>query len=213
MTKRKKDRIQTALSYDPFFDTDKDGVPNILDCAPLNPKKDGFFGDIGRAAKKRVKAEVTELKERTIESIAGEEAREQRGELRKAEHEAYLEKAKEQVAERGREKARAKYEKRKPLLVGLLGGVEDDDLSEFGEDVKKTIKKAGKHGKRILRETSKPRIKTRTPDVKLPDTSIGGITGRDALSGVLRTIEPTKRRTKVSVRTKMPDVASPDIRW
>ncbi|MCK4526008.1 hypothetical protein KAW18_01450 [candidate division WOR-3 bacterium] len=266
MTKRKKDRIQKALSYDPFFDTDNDGVPNILDCRPLDPTRDGFFGDLGGAIKRRfkpsmidykrkkrdgiledvlqkktdpsildykprkprklerdglvseisgaiktrVKGEVGEAKERLVKGIAGEEVREERKTLREAEHEAYLEEAKEQIEERGREKARAKFERRKPLLGGLLGGTVD--VSEFGEDVKETIKKAGKHGKGILKETARSRIKTRTPDVKLPDISLGG-TGMDVLSGTLRTIKPTKRKTEAKIGTKMPDVQMPDVRW
>ena len=259
MTKRKKDNIQTALSYNPFGDLDGDEVPNILDCRPKNPKMDGFFGDlrkrfkpsmidykrkkrdgiledvlqkktdpsilnykprkskrdglvsdIGVAIKTRVKGEVGEAKERIVKGIAGEEVREERKTLREAEHEAYLEEAKEQIEERGREKARAKFERRKPLLGGLLGGTVD--VSEFGEDVKETIKKAGKHGKGILRETTRSRVKTRTPDVKLPDISLGG-TGMDVLSGTLRAIEPPKRRAKPKIRTEMPDVSMPDVRW
>lgn len=267
MTKRKKDRIQKSLSYDPFFDTDNDGVPNILDCRPLDPTRDGFFGDLGGAIKRRfkpsmidykrkkrdgiledvlqkktdpsildykprkprklerdglvseisgaiktrVKGEVGEAKERLVKGIAGEEVREERKTLREAEREAYLEAAKEEIEERGREKARAKFKRRRPLME-LLGGYEDDDVSELGEDIRGTLKKAGKHGKGILRETARSRVKTRTPDVKLPDISLGG-TGMDVLSGTLRAIEPPKRRAKPKIRTEMPDVQMPDVRW
>ena len=264
MTKRRKDRITNALDFSPFSDSDKDGVPNILDCKPLDPTRDGFFGDLGGAIKRRfkkpsmidyepkkrdgiledvlqkktdpsilnykprkskrdglvsdigvaiktrVRGEVGEAKERLVKGIAGEEVREERKTLREAEHEAYLEAAKEEIEERGREKARAKFKRRRPL-GGLLEG-EDDDVSDLGEDIKRTIVKAGKHGKGILRETARSRVKTRTPDVRLPDISLDG-TGMDMLSGTLRTIVPTKRRTKPKIRTKMPDVPLPDIRW
>lgn len=262
---RKKDKIQQALSFNPFGDMDGDGVPNILDCRPMDPKMDGFFGDLGGAikrkfkkpsmidyepkkrdgilegafkkktdpsilnykpkksrklrdgflgevsgaAKTRIKGEISELKERTIEGISGEEARKHRKELKEAEQEAYYEKAKEQVAERGREKAQAKFRRHKPLLRGILGE-DDDDMSDFGESIERTIKKVGKHGKGILKETSRSRVKTKMPDVKLPDTNLGGL---NVLSGTLRAIKPTKKGTKLKVGTKMPDVQMPDVRW
>ena len=272
MTKRKKDRITNALDFSPFSDLDKDGVPNILDCKPLDPTRDGFFGDlsgairrkfrkpsmidykrkkrdsiledvlqkktdpsilnykprkskrdglvseISGAVKTRVKGEIGEAKERLVKEIAGEEVREERKILRKVERGAYLEAAKEEVEVRGREKARAKFKRRRPL-GGLLGGEEDDvselgedDVSELGKDIRGTLRKAGKHGKGILRETTKLRVKTRTPDVKLPDISLGG-TGMDVLSGTLRAIEPPKRRAKPKIRTEMPDVSLPDVKW
>lgn len=212
MTKRKGDRINRALEFSPFGDFDKDGVPNILDCAPHNKNRDGFFKDLGGAIKKRTVAEVSELKERTIKGIVGEEAREQRKELREVGRESYLEEAKEQAEERGREKARAKYERRRPLQE-LLGGLDDEDVTELGDKVERIVKKAGKHGKGILKETTRSRTKTRMPDVKLPDAGMGGITGRDVLKGTFRTIKPRKKGTKLKVGTKMPDVSMPDVSW
>ena len=38
MNMKKKDRLRFT---DPFGDYDKDGVPNIRDCEPTNPKKHG----------------------------------------------------------------------------------------------------------------------------------------------------------------------------
>lgn len=219
MTKRKKDHIRKALEFSPFSDMDGDGVQNVLDCNPHDPTRDGFFGDIGRAAKTRVKAEVGEIKERTIEGISGEEARERRKELQEAERESYLEEAKEQAEERGREKARAKYEKRKPLLSGFLGGADDEEIPALSEKVGLTLEKAGKHGKGILKETTISRTKTRMPDVKLPSARMGGITGKDVLKGTMRSIKlskkekPSKRGTKLKVGTKLPDAPMPDVKW
>lgn len=212
MVKRKKDRIRKALEFSPFSDMDGDGVPNILDCQPQNPKMDGFFGDLGGAIKTRTKAELGELKQRTIEGIAGEEAREQRKSLKEAERESYLEEAKEQAEERGREKARAKYERRKPLLGGFIGGT-DEEIPALSEKVGLSLKKAGKHGKGILKETTRSRTKTRMPDVKLPSGGMGGITGRDVLSGTMRTIKPSKKGTKLKLRAKLPDASMPDVKW
>lgn len=212
MTKRKRDRIRKALEFSPFSDIDGDKVPNILDCRPTDSNMDGFFGDIGGAIKTRVKTEVGELKERTIETIAGGEAKERHKELHEAEQEAYLEEAREQAEERGREKARAKFVRRKPLLGGLIGGT-DKEIPALSEKVGLSLKKVGRHGKGILKETTISRAKTRMPDAKLPDTSLGGITGRDVLKGTFRTIKPHKGGTKLKVGTKIPDASMPDVKW
>ena len=217
MAKRKKDRIRKALEFSPFSDMDGDGVPNVLDCRPMDPTRDGFFKDLGGAVRTRVGSEVSELKERTIEGIAGEKAREQRRELREAEKGSYLEESKEMAEERGREKARAKYERRKPLM-GLLEGT-GEEIPALSDKVGLTLKKAGKHGKSILKETTRSRTRTRMPDVKLPSASMGGITGKDVLKGTMRTIKSSKkdrsskRGTKIKVGAKLPDASMPDVKW
>ena len=144
MTKRKKDLILRSINYNPFGDVDGDGVPNILDCQPKNPLKDGFFRDLGGAIKTEIKGEVGEAKERIVKGIAGEERREQRKELREAEHEAYLEEGKEMAQERGEEKAQRKFTKHR---IGEGFGEKVEDLEK---KVEKFAKKAGKHGKGIL---------------------------------------------------------------
>ena len=43
---KKKQRKIDPLLYAPFSDIDRDGVPNVLDCQPLNPKKHGVEPNI-----------------------------------------------------------------------------------------------------------------------------------------------------------------------
>ena len=164
MQKRKEDLILSAINYDPFGDLDRDGVPNILDCQPNNPLKDGFFRDLGGAIKTEVKGEVGEVKERLLKGIAGEERREQRKKLREAEREAYIEEAKEMAEERGKEKAQRKFTKRR------IGEGFGEKVEELEEKVEKFTKKAGKHGKgmlegddRLSKKLSKKPVRMVTP--------------------------------------------------
>lgn len=144
MKKRKLDNIQLALSYSPFSDYDKDGVPNILDCKPFDPQKDGFFRDLGGAVRTRVKGEIGVTKTRILKGVAGEEAREQREAVRKAESEGYYEEIKKQVKERGREKARAKFAKREPIGRKLEKTVEV--IEKFAQRKQKKRRKVGLDG-------------------------------------------------------------------
>lgn len=140
MQKRKEDIILRAINFDPFGDLDGDGVPNILDCQPKNPLKDGFFRDLGGAIKTEIKGEVGEAKERIVEGIAGEERREERKVLREAEHEE----AKEMVQERGKEKAQRKFTKHR------IGEGFGEAVENLEEKVDRFSMKAGKHGKGML---------------------------------------------------------------
>ena len=160
MTKRKEDLILRAINYDQFGDLDGDGVQNIIDCQPKNPLKDGFFRDLGGALKTRAKGSIGEAKERFVEGIAGEEAREQRKSLREAEHESYLEEAKEMAQERGKEKAQRKFTKRR---IGEGFGEKVEDLEE---KVEKFAKKAGKHGKGMLKDMESVKVGKRGRDIR-----------------------------------------------
>lgn len=179
MKKRKLDNIQLALSYSPFSDYDKDGVPNILDCKPFDPQKDGFFRDLGGAVRTRVKGEIGVTKTRILKGVAGEEAREQREAVRKAEAEGYYEEIKKQVKERGKARARAKFAKREPVGRKLEKTVEI--IEEFAQKGRKRSKKKRKVGLvgcpdinlgllgTPLKRTKKVKVGTNMLNVKLPD--------------------------------------------
>ena len=116
--------------------------PSILNYKPRKSHK--LTGEISEAIKTRVKGGLGETKERLVKGIAGEEAREERKELRETEHKSYFKEAKEMAQERGKEKAQRKFTKHK---IGEGFGKKVEDLEE---KVDKFAKKAGKHGKGML---------------------------------------------------------------
>ena len=205
MQKRKLDNIQRALSfspvnisynpkkvlsgpknvgYDPFGDRDGDRISNILDCAPLDPTKDGFFRDLGGAVKTRVKGEVGLAKKHLLSRVSGVESRERREKIREAESEGYFEEIKKQVKERGREKARAKFGKREPIgrkLEKTVGIIE-----EFAQKGRKRNKKRRKVGL-----------------VGCPDVSLM-LLG----SNIRKTKKKTKKKITGTLNVPMPDIKS-----
>lgn len=109
--KYKPIKLPTLQLQDPFGDYDRDGVVNILDCAPFDPTRDGkLWESVKKAAKtgavmtgRAAKRGAIAVKER-----AGEEIREY-GERREIEHRAYLDEMKRLSKERGEERAQARH--------------------------------------------------------------------------------------------------------
>jgi hypothetical protein len=131
--------------------------PSILNYKPRKSHK--LTGEIGEAIKTRVKGGLGETKERLVKGIAGEEARKERRELQETEREAYLGEAKEMAEERGKEKAQRKFTKRR---IGEGFGEKVEDLEEKVEEF---AKKAGKHGKGILRDIEPVKVGKRGRDI------------------------------------------------
>ena len=102
MTTKKVGRKKNPLSFNPFGDTDKDGVPNITDCDPLDPTRDGFFGDLARRAMEAAR-KAAETARRSAESL-----RRRAAEATGAARETLEKKAKEakRVAEKAKEAER-----------------------------------------------------------------------------------------------------------
>ena len=101
-------RVAKAIRMVGTADTDKDGVPDMYDCQPLNPEKDGFWGDVGRAAKERVSAEIEDIKERAVERVRGRPVA-ARVALKDVEREEEWEEEKRIRKERGKKRAQIKY--------------------------------------------------------------------------------------------------------
>ena len=101
-------KVAKAIRMVGTADTDKDGVPDMYDCQPLNPEKDGFFGDIGRAAKERATAEIEDIKERAVERVRGRPVA-ARVALKDIEREEEWEEEKRIRKERGKKRAQIKY--------------------------------------------------------------------------------------------------------
>lgn len=171
MKKRKLDNIQRALSFDPFGDADFDGVPNILDCKPLDPKRHGFFGDFGVAVKTRVRGEVGIAKKRILTRVAGEETMEQREAIREAEAKGYFEGSKEAAKRRGRERALVRKKPISEKAVEVVGVVQ-----KFAKKQKKK-RRYGFFDVNLPLITNIPSMKTKKPtkkrvgtlNVKVPD--------------------------------------------
>ena len=63
-------------------DYDKDGVPDILDCSPFDPNKDGFFGDVFRSVFSRARRAATRTRAATRRVSAPAAARARRSAAR-----------------------------------------------------------------------------------------------------------------------------------
>jgi len=100
--------VAKAIRMVGMGDIDKDGVPDMYDCQPLNPDEDGFWGDVGRAAKERVATEIEDIKERTVERIRGRPLA-ARAALKDIEREEEWEEEKRLRKERGRKRAQRRY--------------------------------------------------------------------------------------------------------
>jgi len=101
-------RVAKAIRMVGTRDIDGDGVPDMYDCQPLNPEKDGFWGDVGRAAKERVTTEVEDIKERAVERVRGRPIA-ARAALKDVEREEEWEEEKKLRKERGKKRAQKRY--------------------------------------------------------------------------------------------------------
>ena len=119
-------RVAKAIRIVGTGDIDNDGVPDMYDCQPLNPEEDGFWGDVGRAAKERVSAEVEDVKERAVERVRGRPIA-ARAALKDVEREEEWEEEKRIRKERGKKRVQRRYgvtpvktiPKRKPTQEGI----------------------------------------------------------------------------------------------
>lgn len=94
------------------IDTDGDGVINIRDCQPLNPRKQGFFGDIAKKAGSRIKSKVESYKEGMEKS---RQERKQKSAYRKA-AESKIQKAEQAAYYQAKEKERRKLAEEKAKI-------------------------------------------------------------------------------------------------
>src|SRR3990172_5828743 len=88
----------------PWKDTDKDMVPNVFDCEPNNPNKQGIIHDVASKAGGYFKEKYREYKEDRSKK------REEKEELRQAEHEAYKEARKQTAKKYGSMRAQVEYD-------------------------------------------------------------------------------------------------------
>ena len=101
-------RVAKAIRMVGTSDRDGDGVPDMYDCQPLNPEKDGFWGDVGRAAKERVSAEIEDIKERAVVRVRGRPIA-ARAALKDVEREEEWEEEKRIRKERGKKRVQRRY--------------------------------------------------------------------------------------------------------
>lgn len=134
-----------------FGDADGDGVPNFFDCKPRNPNKDGILQDVGEAIKTRVKHTVGDVKERVIEDISGEEAREERLEVEETRKESRIRERKKAAEEEEKIRARAKIERHK------------EEEKELKEARRRAIRRRETHYEEKRREAKEAR-KTKTKE-------------------------------------------------
>ena len=148
-------------------DTDKDGVINILDCKPYNPKKQGWIHEKWKAAK---------------EGMA--ERRAERKEIKTAERTAYKEASMTQATRVGTQRAKIEAEKRikkyreKPTFgQSFIGGFSRGGSTRLatGKQLTKPQYKYVKKGKHYVRKkvgttTERPRQQQpySMPDINRP---------------------------------------------
>lgn len=144
--------VASAIRIPGMGDRDRDGVPDMYDCQPLNPNADGFWGDVGRAVKERTSSEIEDIKERTVRSIKGEDVYggrtiTKRAILRGVEQEEELKESIQQARKRGKRKAQRRYgvptttptKTKKKTAITYDRDIEDRGTVFIEEPVKKKI--------------------------------------------------------------------------
>ena len=123
-------------------DTDKDGVPNFIDCQPYNPKKQGKLHDWKEKIASKVKEKYEEKKAEFSERAAREK------EYREKSQEAYYEARQTEAVEYGKQKAKIEAKRRLKRLQDR-----DKMYSSFGSQLE--LASAGILGRPVRKETVK----------------------------------------------------------
>ena len=154
----KKGNIANAMK-----DSDGDGVGNLIDCRPYDPKKQGWIHDAVSKVKEKVGEKVAEYKE---ESAIRKEAAKQERKVQIAETAKYREQQRA-GAERARIKARYSGKSSGGGFSSLMSGLSNVSNAMVGT-TKTTTPKAGKRkvvtyvkkGKHYVKKTSYRPVKT-----------------------------------------------------
>lgn len=151
-------------------DTDKDGVPDGLDCQPRNPKKQGIIHTIGKRLAKKAGAKRTEKYFKTKERESAEwgaEKAEIRKQIRKEKYKAKVERATIRREERGK---RYKEYLRGGGLMGAVGrGAKA--MAEAQAEASRAKPKSKKKGKTRKRAQTKV-VYVERPRKKKPQTKV-----------------------------------------
>ncbi len=142
-----------------FKDSDKDGVINVMDCKPFNPKEQGLID----TAKEKFRQGASFVKRRAGEAI--EQGRERREVSREAAVEERRKQAKETAVFRERERGRRQRESiKRGGFVGSFGGT----LSQISQSSPtRGITNGGPPARRPVRRASVRRVTRRRKPIKI----------------------------------------------
>lgn len=121
------------------MDRDKDGVSNMLDCSPSNPRKQGIIHDLGERFK-------VAKEERKADKASRIETRSESRQIRREERAKY-------TKQEAKDKEKGRYEKRKEQ--NKTGGF----LSVLGSQIEKSTRPAQSYKKKQYRRTPKRKKK------------------------------------------------------
>ena len=176
-------------------DTDKDLVPDRLDCQPYNPKKQGFIHEVGKKFAKVVTKEGSQAREKAMQYIkrreeVSEANKKYKAELEEKRRTAYREEALAQAEITGKHRAqvRAEHERKRMSQSGGRGF-----LANFAKNVAKARQQAPK---------PMPAVKRRAKRIKVPKVEYVYMTAKKAKKRKTKRKTRRVRRVRVAKRQK-----------